>query len=56
MGSTPQEPFILLYPDAKASEDLRALARSYLSLPLPKIEKEGRGMKGFLQRMLNFIK
>ncbi|WP_028986583.1 MinD/ParA family protein [Thermicanus aegyptius] len=55
-GVRRQEPFILLYPEAKASEDLRALARSYLSLPLPKIEKEGRGMKGFLQRMLNFIK
>lgn len=49
-----QEPFLLAYPRTLASENIRDVAKSYLA---PNEQKEDvRGMKGFLQKMLNLIK
>lgn len=49
-----QEPFLLLYPSSKAAADVRQIAKEYLNIPDRK-DKTSQGMKGFLQRMLNFI-
>lgn len=48
-----QEPLLLAYPNTVASENLRKIARMYLQ---PDKKEDIKGMKGFLQKMLNFIK
>lgn len=50
-----QMPFYLAYPNTIASVDIRKIAKLFL-YPHEKIEEEVRGMKGFLQKMLNFIR
>lgn len=54
-GVRRQEPFLLLYPNSKASLDIRLMAKRYLMSP-EKNHQDENGMKGFLIRMLNFIR
>ncbi len=50
-----QVPFYIAFPNTEASVDIRKIAKIFLD-PNEKVEDEAKGMKGFLQKMLNFIK
>lgn len=50
-----QEPFLLAYPQTDASGAIRKIAKKFVT-PDEILKEEDKGMKGFLQKMLNFIK
>lgn len=48
-----QEPFYLGHPQSDASLDIRKIANLYIQ-PDQKLDEDPKGMKGFLQKLLNF--
>lgn len=48
-----QKPFVLSYPSSKAAESVRRLALNFMDVP-PR-EEIGRGLKGFLNKMIKLL-